>query len=528
MRLINARTLSLEDFTLKPKPKYAILSHTWEVDEEVSYQEMLNKSNLHKKGWTKIQKTCGLAVQSGLEFAWIDTCCIDKSSSAELTEAINSMFAWYHKAEECYAMLSDIPPHKHSEIMKSRWWSRGWTLQELIAPRHLSFYDSAWCFAGSRERYCDQITQHTRIPESVLRQELSLDNFPIAVRMSWASKRSTTREEDEAYCLLGIFDVSMPLIYGEGRKAFLRLQEEIAKRTNDLTILASTADEPRYGMLATSPRGFESCSQVFRLIAFDRLPVEFSITNRGLSFSSASNLYILAHTPGSTSTTQIYALRLCRSHNEVEGAIYLCLRKLGPSLYHRHPDFPSAIFREGFAFEATIYESSLSIVNDNDITLRRDQLKLTSTVRILESNAFEVEEIAPQMLWDAERRWLRDEQGHFAPDHFPRVSLVLALVKVAQDAKHVLVYWPAVNGSTTPEVYIIPVESELDHVRKFFRFRRPKPILMDDFTKCFDTTNNKPRLAIRLGDRAVTICAVIKLAGFNLHELTVTVDQSQS
>lgn len=310
MRLINARALSLEDFSLKPKPQYAILSHTWDIDEEVSYQEMLTKSSCHKKGWTKIRMACKLALQDNLDFVWMDTCCIDKSSSAELSEAINSMFIWYQRAEQCYALLSDLPPGNHDAIMQSRWWTRGWTLQELLAPRRLTFYDSEWCFVADREQYCGTIYDHTNIPTAVLCQECPLSSLPVAVRMSWASQRSTTREEDEAYCLLGIFDVSMPLIYGEGRKAFLWLQEEIVKRSNDLTILASTLDESRNGLLATSPKAFEQCSFVLEMVSNKHVPSEFSITNRGLHFSSRITLHIIAHEPESATSGDIYASTL--------------------------------------------------------------------------------------------------------------------------------------------------------------------------------------------------------------------------
>ncbi|KAK0655719.1 hypothetical protein B0T16DRAFT_424448 [Cercophora newfieldiana] len=200
MRLINTATLQFEEFIRQNIPEYAILSHTWE-EEEVSFADI-------------ILKTCEIAQSEGHGYAWVDTCCIDKSSSAELTEAINSMFKWYQNAKVCYAFLSDFPASADSNeaLEICRWFTRGWTLQELIAPRDVTFFRQDWT--------------------------KPLRSIAVAQKMSWAAFRETTRVEDMAYSLLGIFDVNMPMLYGEGEKAFRRLQEEIIRSTSDLSILA--------------------------------------------------------------------------------------------------------------------------------------------------------------------------------------------------------------------------------------------------------------------------------------------------
>jgi hypothetical protein len=171
---------------------------------------------------------------------------IDKTSSAELTEAINSMYSWYREAAVCYAYLSDVLTKDGIDIenrsigsfAKSRWFTRGWTLQELLAPTNVLFYDADWAEIGSKAELCEDVSIITGIPSQALAGATHLGAFPIAERMSWASTRSTTRVEDAAYCLLGIFDVNMPLLYREGYKAFSRLQDEIMRTSTDQSIFA--------------------------------------------------------------------------------------------------------------------------------------------------------------------------------------------------------------------------------------------------------------------------------------------------
>ncbi|KAJ9157594.1 HET-domain-containing protein [Pleurostoma richardsiae] len=299
MRLVNAVTLELEDFSNKPVPQYAILSHTW-GDGEVTLQDMQDAQMASQKaGYAKIKKCCELARVRGLKYAWVDTCCIDKSSSAELSEAINSMFKWYEDSHDCYAYLADVEPEATSAVAsfkKSRWFTRGWTLQELLAPTKLHFYASDWTYIATRRRISKQLSLITKIDESFLDRpdnqgiDKMLGAASIAERMSWASNRQTTREEDIAYCLLGLFGINMPLLYGEGKRAFRRLQEEIVRRSDDQSLFAWMYTAEHHGpdgfpgFLAASPSNFAESSHIVPCRAGSRRSV-FSISNKGLQIS---------------------------------------------------------------------------------------------------------------------------------------------------------------------------------------------------------------------------------------------------
>lgn len=225
-------SFGLVEFTGDVVPPYAILSHTWGADaEEVTFQEVTAGLGQQKSGYRKLVFCGTQALQDGLQYCWVDTCCIDKSSSAELTEAINSMFRWYQEAAHCYVYLSDISAgaslQHRQKIENSTWFRRGWTLQELLAPKSVLFYSAEGTLLGSRASLLQEIQAATGICSSALQGE-PLDQFDVETRLSWAEGRVTKRAEDAAYCLLGIFDVNLPLIYGEGRrKAFIRLHREI-------------------------------------------------------------------------------------------------------------------------------------------------------------------------------------------------------------------------------------------------------------------------------------------------------------
>ncbi|KAI0372289.1 hypothetical protein BV20DRAFT_1064414 [Pilatotrama ljubarskyi] len=234
--------------------RYAILSHVWSSQGEQSYQDL--QSIMAEQGAAvsrnpssaatgapptgsrsapsqttetpgphghtifpvgvsnKIRRCCTYALQEGYRYVWIDSCCIDKSSSAELTEAINSMFKWYQLASICYVYLEDVGS-----------FTRGWTLQELIAPSVVFFFLSMeWIPLGTKDTLSAIIEHITGIDWAILVHRESLGSVSVARRLSWASGRKTSREEDEAYSLLGIFGVHMPTIYGEGYNACIRLQ----------------------------------------------------------------------------------------------------------------------------------------------------------------------------------------------------------------------------------------------------------------------------------------------------------------
>ncbi|TFK82482.1 HET-domain-containing protein [Polyporus arcularius HHB13444] len=275
------------------KEGYATLSHNWKPEnedgpEEQSFQEVQeiikqcksNDTNPRDFVSEKIRRFCELVEKHGYEWVWIDTCCIDKMSSAELSEAINSMFRYYALAAICYGYLRDvttaqfkyslerlesdlIDPHLrrrfYSPFYHSIWFERGWTLQELIAPRFFVFLSSSWEVIGTKADLAEWLQYRCDIPAAVLRLQISHTEFSIAQRMSWFQKRTTTRLEDEAYCLLGLFEIHMPPLYGEGRNAFRRLQEEIMKQSADTTLFAWEGHQessPKECLFAASPTDF--------------------------------------------------------------------------------------------------------------------------------------------------------------------------------------------------------------------------------------------------------------------------------
>ncbi|XWW92113.1 hypothetical protein V2A60_000035 [Cordyceps javanica] len=311
MRLINTTTGQLEEFIGGRVPPYAALSHTW-GDSEVTFQEWSCQSAAPGTGRDKIAATCSLAARDGLGYAWADTCCIDKTSSAELGEAINSMYAWYAGSAACYVYLEDLDPadadadadavaagdftRLEAELPRCRWFTRGWTLQELIAPAHVVFFDRTWTARADKATIVDLLARITGVGRGVLSHAEPLAARPAAEKMSWAARRRTTRVEDAAYCLLGIFGIHMPLVYGEQERAFRRLQEEIIRTTSDLSIFAwqlplppplprsrsrSPREEAYSGFLASSPAAFAPPCRITSMMPFGHRE-EFSVTNCGV------------------------------------------------------------------------------------------------------------------------------------------------------------------------------------------------------------------------------------------------------
>jgi hypothetical protein len=219
---------------VNPPPPYAILSHTWLPDnsEEVSLQDLQAGSADHKPGYDKIQFCAKQAAVDSLKYFWIDTCSVDQTSSAELTETINSMFRWYRGSAKCYVYLTDVPDFAAGKSMlrHSRWFTRGWTLQELIAPKVVEFFAADGSRLGDRSLLERTISEATGVAFGALRG-YPLSDFSIDERFRWAANRQTKKPEDKAYSLLCIFDVSMPVIYGEGEeKAMQRLRREIRQQ----------------------------------------------------------------------------------------------------------------------------------------------------------------------------------------------------------------------------------------------------------------------------------------------------------
>jgi hypothetical protein len=234
MWLINVETFKLREFISDDRLEYAILTHLG--PDEVTFSEMQALAPaMLKSGFRKMEYTCHEARRTGLFWAWVDTCCIDKSSSAELSEAINSMFVWYQQSKVCYVYLADMNDSHAQEgvrlekLAPCRWFTRGWCLQELLAPTSLVFFSRGWVKLEQGGAFISMLSSITGIQQKFLRHEEEIQKASVATRMSWAANRQCTRTEDISYCLMGIFDINMPLLYGEGKKAFRRLQEEIWK-----------------------------------------------------------------------------------------------------------------------------------------------------------------------------------------------------------------------------------------------------------------------------------------------------------
>jgi Heterokaryon incompatibility protein (HET) len=326
MRLLNSTTLKLHEFIGSQIPPYAILSHTW-GEEEVSFQELSAGTLVEKKGFEKIKRCCEIAAGDGFEYAWVDTCCIDKTSSAELSEAINSMFRWYKEAEVCYAFLSDVPSDEepellHSAFRKSRWFSRGWTLQELIAPVHVLFLSRDWKEIDTKWNLQTLLSKITSIHTKALVGTEPLSSFSVAQKMSWVSKRETTRDEDIAYCMMGIFDINMPMLYGEGKKAFTRLQEQILANFDDDSIFAWWTTQSREllspeflpmasGLLARSPKLFSRSGNVVRAFGM-RWTTKVSLIGGHIRLEAPT--FKTTSPPNSTTTYKV-AIR-CRIDDE--------------------------------------------------------------------------------------------------------------------------------------------------------------------------------------------------------------------
>lgn len=371
MWLINTTTLGLEYFAVPEKaPSYAILSHTW-GDGELSFAEFrsLEDSARAKGGFDKISKTCELAKESNIPYAWVDTCCIDKSSSAELTEAINSMYDYYRRSEICYVYIDDwgpevewgdlialgdlesepdAEPQRTSEAQSTvranqplRWFTRGWTLQELIAPKQVEFYDASWLSRGFKHNpeVTPCLSRITGITSEILEKcgWVGLDSVALGQRMSWAAYRETSRVEDTAYCLMGIFKVSMPLLYGEGSRAFLRLQQEIIKNTTDLSIFAWAVGNDhgsKKGIFSTHPRQFsmlKTCS--LRKSQFSPTESEITITNRGLRIHTTPFKFAVA-TSGSLEDLIFLDLG-CTTHDPTRKRHFLHIYQLSGGVYSR-------------------------------------------------------------------------------------------------------------------------------------------------------------------------------------------------
>ena len=386
-------------------PPYAVLSHTWGKDsEEVSYHDVLNgRLDSATTRPTKVTGCCKEAKADGYQYVWIDTCCIDKTNSVELNEAINSMFRWYREAAICYAYLSDFSHMGGNgfsiDFSSSRWFQRGWTLQELLAPLNLRFYDTNWECVGNKGDLCDTVEAITGIPTPFLLGMTELQHASVAQRMSWAAKRVTTRPEDIAYCLLGIFNVYMPLIYGEGNKAFRRLQEQIMKDIDDDSILAwdfnpgklpreAAPDDVFGGALAPAPSFFANSGQVIPMDRHAHLPIEV----HSISLHLAVSLY-------TTPTGQTLGLLKCGIEGDKE-------RLVGIPLSPAPRGQPNTYFRlEGHQAVLTANSGApASIIRIQVDGLRKSSSQVACWFHVRKSiRNLELIDVHPNPCWHKER-----------------------------------------------------------------------------------------------------------------------------
>ncbi|KJA19370.1 hypothetical protein HYPSUDRAFT_1095940, partial [Hypholoma sublateritium FD-334 SS-4] len=217
---------------------YAILSHTWISSGEITYSEWRNPTaplDKHSPGYDKLAQFCKVAAKRGLRLGWMDTVCINKESSTELDESIRSMFKWYRRADVCIAYLAETITL--DDVKQDKWFTRGWTLQELLAPKFIKFFSKSWIALSDNPNLSDTSRTSPLLyalsnASGLSMEELSsyphIGRHPIWRKMQWAANRKVTRGEDTAYSLMGIFDISMPIGYGEGAEhAFLRLVKEI-------------------------------------------------------------------------------------------------------------------------------------------------------------------------------------------------------------------------------------------------------------------------------------------------------------
>ncbi|KAJ2999063.1 hypothetical protein NUW58_g122 [Xylaria curta] len=430
IRLIHTETLRMKWFSDEEVPQYAILSHTWDHGREISFHEMSEISAnpehpaARKHGYAKIVETCRQAKRDNIEFAWVDVCCIDKTSSSELSEAINSMYRWYQQAEVCYVILSDfnmtLAPFE-VVFPNCKWFTRGWCLQELLAPRRVEFFDARWHHTGSRADLKNLISKITGISKEVLVDNSLVDSLPVAYKLSWAAKRETTREEDNAYCLLGIFNISMPILYGEGTKAFTRFQEEIIKTSNDLSIFAFGRGLPKGSMVAnfeahssqsycdlfaTSSKDFLSCRDLLPTGSYVHWNNAFSLTNKGVRFRRAELQVHVRH--------GLYSMPLNCRFSDID-SVRIYLRKVGPRLYVKYDNHDDILSNDEINLNGdetvyTIIEDEIYIVSklSSLITpLLRQESQYAICVRSQTHNLYRALQVVQRATssdrWDAAR-----------------------------------------------------------------------------------------------------------------------------
>ncbi|CAN9140993.1 unnamed protein product [Alternaria alternata] len=382
------------------------------------------------------------------------------------------MYNWYRQAKVCYVVLEDLPAHLRLEdqIAKCRWFTRGWTLQELLAPSNVEFYDQDWTFRGSRKDHTDTISKFTLIPTKVLLKPKTIYKESVGARMSWASKRITKRTEDMAYCLLGIFEINMPLIYGEGKRAFLRLQEEIIKRNNDLTIFAwdnvsrSRRWDDLVEVLATSPAAFAGSADLQNIST--GLGPEFSITNRGLLLTGDFKLSYRSSRERPEKST--YVLQIATASDSTTRKIGL--RKLAPRLYGRLRKLPrldtyNASLKTFFDFttDTPIDEDSIYITTDfhHADDFAHLAASRNNALHIPKQQDLEFRGVTPQSLWDhSDAVFLQTRQDTSYPYYSPVIAVEFRHWLERYTNKIFVIYE---SGVIQPLLHVFSEDSAYEH-----------------------------------------------------------------
>ncbi|KAI3326790.1 heterokaryon incompatibility protein-domain-containing protein [Xylariaceae sp. AK1471] len=478
MRLIDVRTtfseskIAFKEIQELNATKYLIVSHAWgwsnqtnnwgnpqeEIDFEVASMPFTEINRL--TSLNKIKSACRLAASRKIDYVWIDTCCIDQKNSTEVTEGINSMFEWYHKSELCAVYLADLhyenkdgPNELYERLKACRWFERGWTLQELLAPTQVYFYDKNWTFIGTKKDLAVNIESITGIDRESVENPSSISLRSIAHKMAWASNRKTTKPEDRAYSLIGIFNVNIPMIYGEGVvRAFHRLQKEITMTTSELSVFGWEDERNRefYSMLADSPDVFASGRDLNGYIPEQH----YNMTNKGIHMT-----YSLRKVPRKQGNRCYFQWLLpigYRSSTESSDpdVIGILLRKIDTQAFVRYNGnslvrYTEQEFRK---FPRTQSQTFYVALSPDDYHWRVRQASLHA-IFVPQSTTIEVFRVAPEATWDCERGLFFN---HPHDDFVTGVSLRILLSDLPKDEKRRL----KVNvlfdrRKTPPACYII-------------------------------------------------------------------------
>ncbi|KAI1403472.1 heterokaryon incompatibility protein-domain-containing protein [Hypoxylon fuscum] len=430
MRLIDARRTLREntivfDYQEPDDVQYLVLSHCWgrpsenkawaHDDQEYTYQDALASPPPARKlaGFDKIFLTCKLASRAKVRYVWIDTCCLDQTNYSELAHGINSMFEWYRKSSFCVVYLADVTwtqsmnqNERRKQFVNCRWFERAWTLQELIAPKEVRFYDKDWNYMGTKVDLADEISEHTHIDKHILNGTSSCLMCSIAHRMSWAAKRKARKPEDIAYSLLGIFNVNMPMIYGEGsRNAFHRLQRAITTTTSELSIFGwgdeTLSNSNNSSVFADSPVDF-----IYSDGLIGNIPEKhYELTNKGVLMT-----YALRKVKFEKRDRRYYRLFLVVGYRPARGGpamggqldvIGIFLRKIDNEVFMRAGPPERYPIEEYQKFSKTPTQTFYIVSSLDDYYSRMSDSK--DAIYIPQTKNIEIIKAAPEAAWDHER-----------------------------------------------------------------------------------------------------------------------------